>query len=80
MVEESEKRGETETARIRDAALLRALSTPHKRQKEMKLGKRKRRRERRCRSVARQNPGQNRDDRSNYCGNSRGNRRNWGPP
>ena len=30
-----------ETALRRDAALLRALSTPHKRQKEMKLGKRK---------------------------------------
>ena len=30
---------EAEIARRRDAALLRALSTPHKRQKEMKLGK-----------------------------------------
>jgi hypothetical protein len=34
--------GETtsEIERRRDAALLRALSTPHKRQKEMKVGKR----------------------------------------
>lgn len=31
---------EEETTRRRDAALLRALSTPHKRQKEMKVGKR----------------------------------------
>ena len=31
-----------EVARRRDAALLRALSTPHKRQSEMKLGRRKR--------------------------------------
>ncbi len=30
------------TARRRDAALLRALSTPHKRQAEMKVGKPKR--------------------------------------
>jgi len=30
-----------ETARRRDAALLRALSTPHKRQAEMKVGKAK---------------------------------------
>jgi hypothetical protein len=30
---------ETEVNRRRDAALLRALSTPHKRQKEMKIGK-----------------------------------------
>ena len=29
-----------EVARRRDAALLRALSTPHKRQSEMKLGRR----------------------------------------
>jgi hypothetical protein len=33
-------RGEKEIASRRDAALLRALSTPHKRQKEMKVGKR----------------------------------------
>jgi hypothetical protein len=33
---------EEETVRRRDAALLRALSTPHKRQSEMKIGKRKR--------------------------------------
>ena len=32
-------RGEKEIASRRDAALLRALSTPHKRQKEMKVGK-----------------------------------------
>lgn len=32
---------ESEIERRRDAALLRALSTPHKRQKEMKVGKRK---------------------------------------
>jgi hypothetical protein len=32
---------DVETATRRDAALLRALSTPHKRQKEMKVGKRK---------------------------------------
>jgi hypothetical protein len=30
-----------EIEKRRDAALLRALSTPHKRQKEMKVGKRK---------------------------------------
>jgi hypothetical protein len=30
-----------ETERRRDAALLRALSTPHKRQADMKVGKRK---------------------------------------
>ena len=30
---------EQEIARRRDAALLRALSTPHKRQSEMKIGK-----------------------------------------
>jgi hypothetical protein len=30
---------EWQTERRRDAALLRALSTPHKRQKDMKLGK-----------------------------------------
>jgi hypothetical protein len=29
-----------EAERLRDAALLRALSAPHKRQKEMKIGKR----------------------------------------
>jgi hypothetical protein len=33
---------ETEIVNRRDAALLRALSTPHKRQSEMKLGKSKR--------------------------------------
>ena len=32
---------EEETVRRRDAALLRALSTPHKRQSELKLGKHK---------------------------------------
>jgi hypothetical protein len=32
---------DAETERRRDAALLRALSTPHKRQKDMKLGARK---------------------------------------
>jgi len=32
-------RSDAEAAKIRDAALLRALSTPHKRQKEMKLGR-----------------------------------------
>jgi len=32
---------ESEIERRRDAALLRALSTPHKRQSDMKLGKRK---------------------------------------
>jgi hypothetical protein len=32
---------DTEIERRRDAALLRALSTPHKRQAEMKIGKRK---------------------------------------
>jgi hypothetical protein len=37
-----ESLSEEETARRRDAALLRALSLPHKRQAEMKLGKRKR--------------------------------------
>ena len=38
---EDEALGEEETARRRDAALLRALSTPHKRQAEMKVGKAK---------------------------------------
>jgi hypothetical protein len=33
---------EEEAARRRDAALLRALSTPHKRQAELKVGKAKR--------------------------------------
>jgi hypothetical protein len=37
--------GEEETSRRRDAALLRALSMPHKRQREMKVGKRKSRRD-----------------------------------
>jgi len=32
---------EQEIAQRRDAALLRALTTPHKKQKEMKLGKRR---------------------------------------
>jgi hypothetical protein len=36
-----ELRSEDEAARRRDAALLRALSTPHKRQAEMKVGKAK---------------------------------------
>jgi hypothetical protein len=34
-----EQCGDAETARRRDAALLRALSTPHKKQKEMKVGR-----------------------------------------
>ena len=37
---EDDSLNEGEIERRRDAALLRALSTPHKRQKEMKLGKR----------------------------------------
>ena len=32
---------EAEIEKRRDAALLRALSTPHKRQKEMKVGRKK---------------------------------------
>jgi len=39
---QDECRSEDEIARRRDAALLRALSTPHKRQAEMKVGKTKR--------------------------------------
>jgi hypothetical protein len=38
---DEEKNTGDEIAARRDAALLRALSTPHKRQKEMKVGKRK---------------------------------------
>jgi hypothetical protein len=34
-----EERDPEETARRRDAALLRALNTPHKRQAEMRVGK-----------------------------------------
>jgi hypothetical protein len=34
-----EQFSEEETARRRDAALLRALSTPHKRQAELKVGR-----------------------------------------
>ena len=34
-------RSSADTEKIRDAALFRALSTPHKRQKEIKVGKRK---------------------------------------
>ena len=37
----SEEYDEEEIARRRDEALLRALSTPHKKQSEMKLGKAK---------------------------------------
>jgi hypothetical protein len=37
---------EQETARRRDEALLRALSTPHKKQSEMKLGNGAKKRER----------------------------------
>jgi hypothetical protein len=39
MKEMTQELGEEETNRRRDAALLRALSTPHKRQKEMKIGR-----------------------------------------
>ena len=37
MTKDDVSRTETETAQRRDAALLRALSTPHKKQKEMKI-------------------------------------------
>ncbi len=40
--QESDIYDESETTRRAEAALLRALSTPHKRQSEMKIGKRKR--------------------------------------
>ena len=40
LMEEIE-RDEEKIPQRRDAALLRALSTPHKRQKEMKLGKKR---------------------------------------
>jgi len=36
---ETEQFGEEETVRRAEAALLRALSTPHKKQSEMKIGK-----------------------------------------
>ncbi len=39
MPKPTENYSEEETAQRRDAALLRALSTPHKRQAEMKVGK-----------------------------------------
>ena len=42
MSSHDEQYDEAETARRAEAALLRALSTPHKRQSEMKIGKRKR--------------------------------------
>ena len=38
--QESEIYSDLEIERRRDAALMRALSTPHKRQKEMKIGTR----------------------------------------
>jgi len=38
---EDESFDENETARRRDAALLRALSTPHKKQADMKMGRSK---------------------------------------
>jgi hypothetical protein len=38
-IEPGDELSENETARRRDAALLRALSTPHKKQKDMKVGK-----------------------------------------
>jgi hypothetical protein len=38
---EDDSYSDTETDRRRDAALLPALSTPHKRQSEMKIGKAK---------------------------------------
>jgi hypothetical protein len=39
MAKETESLGEEETIRRSEAALLRALSTPHKRQADMKVGK-----------------------------------------
>jgi hypothetical protein len=39
--DQSEQFGEEEIERRRDAALLRALNTPHKKQSEMKIGKAK---------------------------------------
>jgi hypothetical protein len=40
MIGDKQELSAEEVAHRRDAALLRALSTPHKRQKEMKIGKR----------------------------------------